>query len=387
MKLRVLPAVLAATAIATAAVMPSMVGATDTAAPAGPVGTGITGEYVGTIGLNGGFSPRLAEIAAEAGATGIGDAYMNFLYDLIGPLTITMDDGAMDGSWSMAGTGIIEGELSGGGMEIRIYGDGVYDGTGTLTGTPGNYQFGATFDSTATVTFDNPFTGPVSSTDSGIDTYSTALTSVAISCDQISGRWDYEINEDLEGINVDAFLNGYFTAVNAPGDAQDAVRDLTRDINAWSDRGTTDPAAAGNLLEAFVVLEIAQVLSAELVAAGGCVPPCDFTTPMNFAAADFAMNALAAEPGFTSSYLVMLLLGSGSLSDCDPALAEQLRQMLIDDLNLRIADLLADGAEQAANWERDVIDAARAAQMLGMETFGPDGIPPSDVLLVFGAGS
>ena len=137
MKLRVLPAVLAATAIATAAVMPSMVGATDTAAPAGPVGTGITGEYVGTIGLNGGFSPRLAEIAAEAGATGIGDAYMNFLYDLIGPLTITMDDGAMDGSWSMAGTGIIEGELSGGGMEIRIYGDGVYDGAGTLTGTPG----------------------------------------------------------------------------------------------------------------------------------------------------------------------------------------------------------------------------------------------------------
>jgi hypothetical protein len=65
-------------------------------------------------------------------------------------------------------------------------------------------------------------------------------------------------------------------------------------------------------------------------------------------------------------------------------MAEQLRQMLVDDLNIRIADLLAEGAETQPNWERDMIDAARAAQMLGMETFGPGGLSPSDVSFILG---
>jgi hypothetical protein len=380
MKLRVAPVLLAATALATATAVPSLAGAT------GPAGTGVTGEYVGSIGLNGGFSPNLAAIAAEAGAAAVGDGYLVFLYDLAGPLTITMTDGAMDGSWAMAGTGLIEGDLSSGGMQLLMYGDGVFDGTGTLSGTPGAYRFNATFDSSATVTIENQFTGPITSTESGIDSYSTALTSVSISCDQISGRWDYEINQGLEGINVDAFLNGYFTAVSAPEEIQEVASEITDNINAWADSAANDPGPGldGSVLEAIIILEVAQDLSADLVAAGGCTPPCDFSTPMNFAAADFAVTSLANNPGSTTSYLVSLLLGSGSLSDCDPELAEQLRQMLVDDLNIRIADLLAEGAETQPNWERDMIDAARAAQMLGMETFGPGGVSPSDVSLILG---
>ena len=377
--------ILGVATLSAASLIPAIAAADAPAAT--PPGTGITGEYFGSIGLNGGFSPDLVAIAAEAGAAGGVEGSVVFSYELAGPLTITMADGTMDGTWAMAGPSSVDGRFSASGFEVLMYGDGSFDGTGTLSGTPGAYRFDATFDSTATVTIENPFTGATTSTESGIDSYSTALTSVSVACDQISGRWDYEINEGLEGINFDSFLNGYFTAVSAPQDAQDAASELTDNINAWAATAPADrgPGLQGSMLEAVIILEVAQELSADLEAAGGCTPPCDFSTPMNFAAADFAMTALANDPGSITSSLVSLLLGSGSLSDCDPELAEQVRQILVDDLNIRITDLLVEGAETQPNWERDMIDAARAAQMLGLETLGPAGLSPSDILLIFGA--
>lgn len=364
--------------LAGAATLPSIADA------AGPPGSGVTGEYVGTIGLNGGFSPRLDEIAANAGAPVAIEGDVLFAYDFLGPINITMSDGDMNGSWSMTGTGIVTGLFGAAGLSIGISGDGDFKGTGTVTGVPGSYLFDASFDSSVTVTIDNPVSGPVSSTQSGVDSFNATLTQVSVACDQISGRWDFEINQSLQEISFDAFLKGYFTAVSAPEEARAAIEELTKSINEWASR-ERDPGDQSSLwIDAFSILELAQLAIADLTAAGGCEPPCDFTTPLTHAAANTVLAAIADEPGSTTSYAVSLLLGSGSMSECDPAFADSLRTALVDDLELRIDDLVNRADSGEPGWQRNVIDAARTAQLLGLETFGTTGLAPSEVLVILG---
>jgi hypothetical protein len=139
------------------------------------------------------------------------------------------------------------------------------------------------------------------------------------------------------------------------------------------------------LLDAHDLLDQAQRLAAASTAAPGCVPPCDFITPLAYAVTDVLGVVIAAAPGSTTSTMVSLALGAGAMSQCGGATGESLRDALRADLEVRIQNLLADDAQNDPIWELELLDVAVTAQMLGVDSIGPGGLSPSDIFVLLGA--
>lgn len=336
----------------------------------GPVASG---DFVGAMGLDGGFS-----VQVEGGAVTVP-------VDGSGPLQLTLDDGTMSGTWSLAGAQSVEGSFGG---FIALDGGGPVSGSGSIGGPPGNYRLTGSFTSTNTVTVSGAPTGPITSTSTNTDSVDETLTDVIVLCDTIVGRWDLRIRQQIQDLGFDEFIRGYFSAstgVDATEQAEE-VQSLLTSVSEWAS-GANEVVEGSRALyigTALSLLNQAQRLQAQLAAPSPCPPDPRFMTELTLAVQDALGQLIARFPGITNSTIVSLAIGSGAIGSGSavPQAAAATTDLLRADVLTRWEGHRADAFGSFA----DVVDTARAAQMLGIETLPNDGggISPSDVLLVAG---
>jgi hypothetical protein len=349
---------------------------------------GVSGTYVGRIAFTG-----VAGVDTAAMGGG-GDNYTYWDYNHAGPLTLTLTNGSMDGQWKMEGPANFYSQAAAGSLLLfRQVTNWNVVGEGVLSGAPGNYLLTGDFNWTGSTTREQAGLGTRTYEEvPETYTHNVPLTDVLISCNLVSGRWDQQATAAFSSAGLVNFLYAYFNARAVRSeDDNDAVRSqvegLTNRINEWAS-GAPEVTPDGQLtylLDAHDMLDFAQQLAAQPAVSGQCVDPCDFITPLAMAA-DAALRSLITNmPGSTNSTMASLALGSGALSRCADGVLEGLRDLLRSDLETRIENLLADGAEQDPIWELELLDAARTAQMLGVDKIGPGGISPSDIFILLGA--
>ena len=341
----------------------------------GPVADG---DFTGTIGLEGGFRVVIPEGSLVLRAQGSG------------PLQFTLRDGAMSGTWSLAGTTILDGEFSQAGGGIIIEGTGTFSGSGPFGGPPGAYRMSGTFDSENTATVTVPVAGiSQSATETTSDTFDEALTDVIVLCDMVVGRWDLRIRQQIDEVGFDEFLRGYFSASTGIDATEQAGRigDLLADVAGWAadEGGVLVESRSLYIGGALALLDRAQRLQAELAAPSPCPPDHQFATQLTLAVQDVLTSLVGRLPGITTSHIVALALGSGAIGSGSPVpgSAGELTDLLVADVQGKWSALTSDPAVNLA----DLLDTARAAQMLGITELGGAGLTPADVLLVFGDGS
>jgi hypothetical protein len=350
----------------------------------------VSGRYVGSIGLSGvvGFLPVTMITSSDSYA--FGD------YSLSGPLDLTITNGSMDGEYSLEGPSNILIQFAQNGLVLtRNVTNFNVEATGSLVGPPGAYLLNGDFNWTGTTT--REFYGAGTTTfeePPELVQHSVPLTEVIITCNLVTGRWDARFIEAFTSAGLEAFLYGYFTAraVSSADDTDDVranVEGLTDRINEWAGKAqeVTPEGQLLYLLDAHDLLDLAQRLAAQPAVSGQCIDPCDFITPLAMAA-DAGLRTLVTKmPGSTNSSMASLALGSGALSRCAGGVLAGLRDVLRSDLEVRIDNLLADGAQNDPIWELELLDVARTAQMLGVEKLGPGGISPGEVFTLLGASS
>jgi hypothetical protein len=345
----------------------------------GPVADG---DFTGTIGLEGGFRVVIPEGSLVLRAQGSG------------PLQFTLRDGAMSGTWSLAGTTILDGEFSQAGAQagagIIIEGTGTFSGSGPFGGPPGAYRMSGTFESENTATVTVAVAGiSQSATETTSDTFDEALTDVIVLCDMVVGRWDLRVRQQIEAVGFDEFIRGYFSASTGIDATEQAgqIGDLLADVAGWAadEGGVLVESRSLYIGGALALLDRAQRLQAELAAPSPCPPDHRFATQLTLAVQDVLTSLVGRLPGITTSHIVALALGSGAIGSGSPVPgpAAELNDLMVSDVQGKWNALTSDPAVNLA----DLLDTARAAQMLGIAELGGAGLTPADVLLVFGDGS
>ncbi len=336
-----------------------------------------SGEFSGFVGLDGGFRLDIPEGGA-----------ITVLVNGSGPLDLTLADGTMTGNWSLDATQTIDGTMGPASAGISISGGGPIHASGPMEGPPGTYKMLGTYSTTNTATIVTPIS-TASSTAEDSGEVDVNLNDVLVLCDQIVGRWDYKVKQELQGAGFDEFIRGYFSAstgIDATEQAQD-VGDLVADINSWASSAPFVEAGGRALYigMGLSLLDRAQRLQAELAAPTPCPPDPTFMTDLALAAQDAVDALIDRYPGITNPTIVSLGLGSGAIGEGSPAgeSAAGLEAKMDADIEAHWEEAIAE--ENIS--EAEVVDIALAAQMLGKETLGSSGLSPGDVLLVFGASS
>jgi hypothetical protein len=343
----------------------------------GPVASG---EFTGTIAIDGGFSADVADFVPD------GTGALVVLVNGSGPLELTLDEGQMSGTWSIAGTQQTQGNFGMGaqGGVATLEGQGTFNGTGEMSGPPSAYALSGAVSTTNTVTFEVVGLMEQSATSSDTTPIQQSLTDVVVLCQQIYGRWDLELRQQIEDIGFNEFIRGYFTAstgVDATEQAEQ-IGQFVDEVASWAN-GVGEVTAAERSLfigRALAILDGVQRFQAELAAPSPCPPDPTFGTELTLAAQDVLARLVAAIPGITNPAVVSLALGSGAIGAGSPVPdgAAALRAQLEADVTAKWNDQLAN--YPSSTTDADLVDTARTAQMLGMEQLGA--IAPSDVILV-----
>ena len=331
-----------------------------------------SGDFTGSVGLDGGFSVSLPE-----------GGELVVLVNGTGPLELTLADGTMSGTWSLPITQTINGDFGGG---IKVTGNGSGTSSGQMSGPPGTYTMTGTynFTNTATVTAAG-ITQSSTSSDSG--EVNIPLNDILVLCDSITGRWDFQVKQDLENAGFNEFVRGYFSATTGIDATEQAaaVEALVADINSWaSSAPSVEPGGRSLYIGmGLALLSGAQTLQAQLNSPTPCPPDPTFMTALSLAAQDALNNFVDRFPGFTTPEVVGLAIASGAIGSGSPspeagaALQAKMEAAVNETFDAFVADSdTSDG---------DIVNMARSGQMLGMETMGSTQLSPADVLLVYGA--
>jgi hypothetical protein len=342
-----------------------------------------SGEFTGVIAVTGGFSVDPSNFAPDVSGS------LVVLVDGSGPLSLTLTDGSMAGDWSIDGTQVIDGTFSGsaGGVtsNVVVTGGGTFTGNGQVSGSPGDYSLAGSVTSTNTATVDAAgFSQSATSTDT--TPIQQTLTDVVVLCQQIYGRWDLEIRQQIEAIGFDEFIRGYFSAstgVDATEQANEIEQFLT-DVSEWA-QGVGEVTVDNRSLfigRALSILDAVDGFQAELAAPSPCPPDPTFATQLTLAAQDVLARMVAELPGITNSRIVVLALRSGAIGAGSPvpAAAAALQAQLEADVQQQWNDDVAGYPDTTTDAE--LLETARTAQLLGMESLGE--LTPADVILVLG---
>lgn len=347
---------------------------------AGPVASG---EFSGTIAVTGGFSADIGEL------TEIGSGTLGVTVDAQGPLELVLVDGEMSGTWSLNGlqatVGSITASSGGASTSITVEGGGPINGSGTIGGPPTDYRLNGSVTSSNTITVSVAVIGSQTRSSTNTTTLNEPLTDVVLLCQDIYGRWDLNLREQIEEVGFfEQNIRGYFiasTGIDATEQAQE-VEALVADIGAWaSDAATVESGQLGAYLTtAYALLGQAQELQAELTADAPCPPDPTFVTALTLAAQDALSTLIARFPGITRLGLTTLALGTGAIGAGSPApeTADALQDQMESDVNQSFDEAVDDLPDS----EADLVGLARTAQSLGMETIGSSDLSPADVLLV-----
>jgi hypothetical protein len=364
-----------------AAVSLAAVGTVSNAQTSGPVASG---EFSGAIAVNGGFSVDPANFVADVGGS------LVVLVNGTGPLTLTLTDGTMAGDWSIVGTQVIDGAFSSsaGGITstVVVTGDGTFDGSGQVAGPPGDYSLTGVLNQTNTANVEVAgFSQSATSTDT--NQLQQTLTDVVVLCQQIYGRWDLEIRQQIDDIGFDEFIRGYFSASTGVDASEQAVeiQQFLTGVTEWA-QGVGDVTFGNRSLfigRALSILDAVEGFQAELAAPSPCPPNPTFATDLTLAAQDTLARLVAELPGITNSRIVVVALRSGAIGAGSPvpAAAAALQAQLEADVQQQWDAEVA--GYPATTTDAELLETARTAQLLGMETLGD--VSPGDVILVLGA--
>lgn len=346
----------------------------------GPVASG---DFTGTIAIDGGFGVDVAQFVP--GATGA----VVVLVDGSGPLEVTLDEGQMTGTWTIAGTQEVRGNfgmtVEGVSANVVMSGEGTFDGAGEMGGPPSGYNLSGSVTSTNTATVRVVGITEQSATTTETTQIQQTLTDVAVLCQQIYGRWDLEIRQQIQDIGFNEFIRGYFSAstgVDATEQAEE-LETIIDNITEWvSGTGGFSAASAPDdvlVAEGLAILDLVQEKQAELAAPTPCPPDPTFATELTLAAQDVIATLLARTPGVTDTDVVALGLGSGAIGAGSPSpeRAAELEAQLEADVQQKWDEQVENYPETTT--EAELVETARTAQMLGMETLGE--ISPGDVIL------
>lgn len=332
-----------------------------------------SGEFSGSVGLDGGFS-----IAPTEGGEVV------VLVNGTGPLELTLTDGTMSGTWLLPISQTISGEFGG---AVTITGNGSGTSSGEMSGPPGNYAMTGTYDftNTATVTVSGLPAQSATTSDSGpVD---VPITDVLVLCDQITGRWDHQAKQEIQGAGFNEFIRGYFSAKTGVDATEQAaeVASLVADVNAWAS-GAPGLEEGGRSLYiglGLALLSRAQTIQAQLRAPTPCPPDPTFMTDLSLAAQDALNTFVDRFPGFTTPAVVGLAIGSGAIGAGSPAPADG--AALQAKMEAAINETFDGIKDDLVANENQAIDMARSGQMLGMDRMGSTELSPGDILLVLGA--
>ncbi len=228
-----------------------------------------------------------------------------------------------------------------------------------------------------------------SSTTTDTNQLQQTLTDVVVLCQQIYGRWDLEIRQQIDEIGFDEFIRGYFSAstgVDATEQAAEIQQFLT-DVGEWA-QGVGDVTSENRSLfigRALSILDAVEGFQAELAAPSPCPPDPTFATELTLAAQDTLARLVAELPGITNSRIVVVALRSGAIGAGSPvpAAAAALQAQLEADVQQQWDAEVA--GYPATTTDAELLETARTAQLLGMETLGE--VTPGDVILVLGPAS
>ena len=293
----------------------------------------------------------------------------------------------MAGTWSIEGTQELQGNFasSAGGATsgISITGGGTFGGTGEVSGPPGEYTLAGSVTSTNTATV-NVGGLTQSATTTETTPIRETLTDVIVLCQQIYGRWDLEIRQQIEDIGFNEFIRGYFSAstgVDATEQAEE-IEQFLEDVTEWA-QGVGDVTAQNRSLfigRALSILDAVESFQAELAAPSPCPPDPAFATQLTLAAQDVLARLVAELPGITNSRIVVVGLRSGAIGAGSPVpdAAAELEAQLETDVQQKWDDLVEN--YPGTTTDTDLLETARTAQLLGMESLGA--LSPADVILV-----
>ena len=353
-------------------------GSVSTAQTGGPVASG---EFSGVIAIDGGFGVDPSKFASNVSGA------LVVLVDGSGPLELTLTEGTMTGAWSIEGTQELQGNFasSAGGVTsgISITGDGTFSGSGQVSGPPGVYTLAGSVTSTNTATVN---VGGLTQSATTTDTTQIrqTLTDVIVLCQQIYGRWDLEIRQQIEDIGFNEFIRGYFSAstgVDATEQAEE-IEQFLEDVTEWA-QGVGDVTAENRSLfigRALSILDAVEGFQAELAAPSPCPPDPTFATQLTLAAQDVLARLVAELPGITNSRIVVVGLRSGAIGAGSPVpeAAAELEAQLESDVQQKWDDQVEN--YPGTTTDDDLLETARTAQLLGMESLGA--LSPADVILV-----
>lgn len=370
-----------AAAIVVAAVALAGVGTVSSAQTGGPVASG---EFSGVIAINGGFSADPANFAADVGGS------LVVLVDGSGPLMLTLTDGSMAGDWSIVGTQVIDGTFSAsaGGVTstVIVTGDGSFDGSGQMSGPPGSYSLTGSLNQTNTASVEVAGFAQSATTTDTVELQQT-LTDVVVLCQQIYGRWDLEVRQQIDDIGFDEFIRGYFSASTGIDATEQAVeiQQFLTDVAGWA-QGVGDVTFENRSVfigRALSILDTVEGFQAGLAAPSPCPPDPTFATELTLAAQDTLARLVAELPGITNSQIVVVALRSGAIGAGSPvpAAAAALQAQLEADVQQQWDAEVA--GYPATTTDAELLETARTAQLLGMESLGE--VSPGDVILVLGA--
>lgn len=334
-----------------------------------------SGEFTGSVGLDGGFGIDIPE-----------GGNITVLLSGSGPLELTLTDGTMTGNWSLEAAQTLEGAIGPASAGISITGGGPIHASGEMSGPPGDYRMTGTYNQSNTATVITPITTQ-SSTSEDSGAVDAALSDVLVLCDQIVGRWDYQVKQELQGAGFNDFVRGYFSASTGVDATEQAaeVEELVADINSWASSAPSVEEGGRSLYIGLglALLASAQTLQAQLDAPTPCPPDPTFMTNLSLAAQDALNTFVDRYPGFTTPAVVGLAIGSGAIGSGSPspeagAALQAKMEAAINDTFDGIKDEILDNEAQA-------VDMARSGQMLGMDKMGSTDLSPGDILLLLGS--
>ena len=97
------------------------------------------------------------------------------------------------------------------------------------------------------MTVEVPGIGSTSTTDTSQGTVDAQLRDLLWTCGALVGRWEHEVEQQLEAIGFDEAIEGTLTLVREPqaDDTEDALADLSAQLHPRWPRSTTPTQSAG----------------------------------------------------------------------------------------------------------------------------------------------
>lgn len=355
----------------------------------------------GTYG--GGIYLKLNTGFAEGSDVG-GQGRIDTRGDAAGEAAIVVGSESISGSWVLEGSGTVDGVIVLDDSYV-FAGNTTMTGSGEFSGTPSDGRLTGSLQSTGQATATTS-KGSVPIPIENEDPFDEPLTDLLVSCSQLLGRWDSELQEKMEARGGPGFhvtVNGiaaYFVLSDTIViTAESAIADQMRDLAKRGNSTLGEARAGGDGLVAIVegaeLLRAVEQLQADIAGKeSDCPTDKAFTNILTLVAQDaldttllgFETDPTLSADAESLRYLLRLGQGTGAIGsgakDTGRAVALGNRMEAVANESFDEATLsYASGNDAALN---EAVSLAALGEQQGWSLENSKGISGADVLAVTG---